>query len=132
MSPSRSYHEAFIQLAEVYLEDSWVLDITKNDDLVLFEMDFVLTERHNYFHPPKSGEQYCYRKGSLFFSSFSSAVLKLSNEKPSIDANGEIDLGNIHSFTAVNRKVSLEGDWGTLKVDRPKVTVKFDSEEPAL
>ena len=131
MTTSLAYNEVISNLASIYLEDSWVLDITKNDDTVSFDMEFVLTEDHELYHSPKPNEQYCYKKGQLIFSSCSSIFLQLSNQKPSIDANGETDLGNIDSFTIMDEHFTLEGDWGTLEAECANVGLKFAHKGPS-
>ncbi len=54
-------------LEDVYLEDSWVLDIVARPGTVRFDMDFVLRESHGSYHAPTPGEQYCYKRGRLLF-----------------------------------------------------------------
>ena len=124
-----TYHEAYEVLRNVYLEDSYVLNIIEEADSVAFEMEFVLTEGHSLYHSPKPSEQYCYRKGRLQFLSCASAELKLSNQRPSTDANGETDLGNIDTFEKVSETHVLQGCWGKLEVNCNKLEIEFDDRE---
>ena len=58
--------------------------------------------------------------------------LSLSNQLPSIDANGEKDLGNIDSLVQIEKKYSVEGGWGRLDVACKVISVEFDSLETNL
>ena len=121
------YHEDFDALENIYLEDSYVLNISKEKDSVVFEMEFVLTHKHSLYRPAKKNEKYCYRHGRLQFSECSMVRLQRSNCPPSTDANGDIDFGNVDSFVKTNEKVSLNGCWGVLEADCAKVSVEFDN-----
>ncbi len=50
-------------LADVYLEDSYVLGIEARPAELRFLLDLVLTPSHEQYRPPLPGEQHCYRKG---------------------------------------------------------------------
>ena len=132
LSEAVRYHQCCEALANLYLEDSYVLDISEEDNSIRFDMEFVLTEKHKLYHPPKEKEQYCYKRGQLeFLSTSSSTILQLSNNLPSIDANGEKDIGNIDYFVGLNDKYFLEGDWGSLDVVCENVSVKYYAERTA-
>ena len=60
------YHKLPV-LQDIYLEDSFVLGINTDENTALFEMEFVLTEDHDGYRPPRENEQYCYKKGTLRF-----------------------------------------------------------------
>lgn len=45
------YHEAFSDLASVYLEDSWVLELAPHDDGLALRLDAVLTSEHPLYAP---------------------------------------------------------------------------------
>ncbi len=44
---------------------------------------------------------------------------------PSKDLDGEIDFGNIDSFIYDGEYYNLSGDWGELKIQSAKPTIKF-------
>lgn len=125
MTSEQLYHEAFEELKNIYLEDSWVLDVKENKNSVSFEMEFVLTENHELYSVPKKNEQYCYKKGQLNISHYSSKYLQKSKQPPSIDANHEIDFGNIDVFTKNNEQIKLLGDWGQLLASSANVSVEI-------
>jgi len=54
------YQDVFADLADIYLEDSWVLDVSATEHGVAFRLDAVLTPDHLRYHPPAPGEQHCY------------------------------------------------------------------------
>ena len=121
------YHLCCEALANLYLEDSYVLDIAKGNNSIRFNVEFVLTENHEFYYPPKENEQYCYKRGQLEFISCSSTTLQLSNQTPSTDANNEKDIGNIDCFISSNEGYFLEGCWGSLKVKCDTVSVTYES-----
>ena len=47
----------------VDLEDSFVMAIEEAADILVFELDAVLTPRHHSYEPPPADEQHCYRRG---------------------------------------------------------------------
>ena len=122
------YHLCCKALENLYLEDSYVESISKEDSSICFDMEFVLTENHEFYSPPKENEQYCYRRGKLVFLSCSSDKLELSNRPASTDANGEKDIGNIDYFVETDEGYFLEGCWGSLKVNCEKVSVVYESD----
>jgi len=109
-----------------------VLNIFKDASSIRFDMEFVLTEKHKLYQPPKENEQYCYRRGKLEFLSCSSNTLELSNRHPSTDASGEKDIGNIDYFVESDEGYFLEGCWGSLKAKSDEVSVTYEPEESAL
>ena len=128
MQTATPYHLALTPLSNIYLEDSYVLNIIENSDLISFEMEFVLTEKHELYQAPKPYEQYCYRRGAINFIECENTVLVLSGQPPSKDVTGETDLGNIDVFIDFEGKYFVEGNWGRLETSCKEVTVKFKSE----
>ena len=125
-----SYNHAFGALRDVYLEDSWVLDLFATDTSLRFVLDAVLTPNHPGYRPPRPGEQYCYSRATLTVSSEQPLSFEVSNTPQALDATGEIDYGNIDCFVPVdwdgNPAWELSGDWGVALVLRPEVTLVFD------
>jgi len=122
------YHLYCAVLSNLYLEDSYVLNIAEKESSINFDMEFVLTEEHELYQSPKKNEQYCYSRGQLNFLDCSSTSLQLSNNLTSIDADGEQDIGNIDFFVNSNGNYLLEGDWGNLKVKCASVSVTYKTE----
>ena len=120
------YHLCCKALEDLYLEDSYVESISTVDSSIYFQIDFVLTENHKFYRPPRENEQYCYRRGKLVFISCSSHKLKLSNRLPSTDADGKKDIGNIDYFVETDAGCFLEGCWGSLKVNCEKISVVYE------
>lgn len=58
----------FSGLADIYLEDSYVLEILEEPGKLTFKLDAVLTPEDPAYQPPRPGEQYCYRTGRLVFT----------------------------------------------------------------
>jgi hypothetical protein len=112
-------------LAEVVLEESFVLGIEARPGVVVFEIDFVLTPRHPDYAPPSSSERECFRPGTLRFVDVRRLVWDEQGRRPATDASGEIDYGHIDSFEWDDGRFVLEGDWGRADVaaDRVEATI---------
>lgn len=124
------YQDAFADLAEIYLEDSWVLSVTPTEHGVVFRLDAVLTPDHHRYQPPGPGEQHCYRRARLTVASTKRLKLHRSDTPAATDASGELDFGNIDVFTTVDwdGEVAWEmsGDWGELLTVEPSVDIAFE------
>lgn len=122
------YYEAFADLAGVYLEDSWVLEVAPSGHGLSLRVEAVLTPEHPRYEPPKPGQQHCYRKGWLSVGSEAPVDIRLRGDRPAIDASGEPDFGHVDAFVfnATEDRWEVEGDWGQASVQNPKVTLRFD------
>lgn len=103
-------------LEHIYLEDSWVLQIPATPAMVRVDCDFVLTEDHADYRPPRAGEMYCYTRGALIFHNVVDLVWKQQGVPPAGDATGELDFGGIDSLTFAEGDFSFEGDFGTIRL----------------
>jgi hypothetical protein len=93
------YHEQFQDLAGVFLEDSWVLEVKPSAHGVSLRLEVVLTADHPHYAPPRAGEQHCYRNGCFELRSAEPLDIELSGAPPSVDAASESDLGHVDYFT---------------------------------
>lgn len=109
----------------LYLEDSWVLDITAKPGIVELTVDLVLRELHPDYQPPAPGEQYCYRRGFVRFTGVSSLVWEGQGAPPAVDATGEKDLGSIDVLMATDAGYEVEGDFGRIRVTSAAPVVRF-------
>jgi hypothetical protein len=125
----RAYYRLFKSLAEVYLEDSWVLEVDERGGSLVFDLEVVLTERHAFYGPPQPGELHCYRRGQLIVRSPLPISLRRSGNPPATDATGGQDYGNIDTVRPVDHEPStweLTGDWGEASVVLPEVELNLD------
>jgi hypothetical protein len=106
---------------DVYLEDSWVLNVLVDPALVRFTLNLVLRESHPLYNPPRVGEQYCCWRAELIFESATSVVWEQRGSPPAQDATGALDFGNIDSLQFDSNRYHLEGDWGTMRITSTSV-----------
>jgi hypothetical protein len=115
-----TYSDAFAQLANVYLEDSWVLALRSSETELTFDFDAVLTEGHPAYRGPAPGEQYDYRRARLTLHG--SVSCALSGAPPTSDATRTTDLGNIDSWTVDGAGLSLlSGGWGEARISDARI-----------
>jgi hypothetical protein len=104
-------------LEHLYLEDSFVLGVHDDADTLRFDIEAVLTEQHPRYSPPKPDEQYSYLPVALVFAAPRAVKWVERPMKPTVDATGEIDYGNIDSFTWEDDRYELSGEWGHVVID---------------
>lgn len=123
-----SYASTFEPLADVYLEDSWVLEVLPSAQGTAFRLEVVLTAPHPLYEAPRPGEQYCYRTAWLDLASDQPIEIELSGRSPTTDLDGSEDYGNIDRFELDpnEQRWVIEGDWGRATIKDPSVTVRFD------
>ena len=124
-----TYHEVFASLANVILEDSWVLNVAASLTQLTFVLDVVLTQSHPDYSPPQSGKARCYRRGTLTVESDAAVFLHWSLLPPATDGSGELDYGNIDTFCPVSdlgdEVWELSGSWGEAVARKPRVRVEL-------
>ena len=122
-----NYDAAFRDLRCVYLEDSWVLEVTATQYTLRFVVEAVLTAEHAEYHPAKPGEQHCYQRAILALSSRHPISFERSTAAPARDAGDELDYGNIDTFTCVDcdgtAAWEFTGAWGTALLKQPTVVL---------
>ncbi|MCZ8381714.1 hypothetical protein O6P37_22845 [Mycobacterium sp. CPCC 205372] len=111
-----SHYADLPELADLYLEDSYVLGITEHVGRMVFTLTAVLTPAHPAYHNPLPGEQYCYAHGALEFTDVTGVDWLERSTQRYVDATGETDLGNIDSLTSADGTYEVAGDWGRVRV----------------
>ncbi|WGM19814.1 hypothetical protein QEH68_17590 [Paenarthrobacter sp. OM7] len=111
-------------LRDFYLEDSWVLGVSSTPGQLVITVEFVLTEEHPSYSPPRPGEQYCYRNGVLVFD----GVTDLNwtgqlGSRPSRDPDGSVDYGNIDSLIIEGNHYTVEGGLGEIDLHAASIRV---------
>lgn len=114
-------------LSEIYLEDSWVLDVVAEPAVLRFKMELVLREGHPSYHPPKPGEQYCYLPGRLIFRQATSLSWEGPSVRPAVDATGEKEYGSVDEFRVEAGGYRLIGDFGDIHVTSAASEVSLDT-----
>ena len=111
----KNYTE-FADLANVYLEDSFVLGIDEKPDALSFQLEAALTPSHPRYHEPKPDEQHCYADATLTIGGATRIEWVTRSSQTSRDATGEEDLGNIDSLQHIDDHYEITGDWGQVRV----------------
>jgi hypothetical protein len=111
----KSYAE-FPELAHVYLEDSYVLDIRETEDSLTFVLDAVLTPGHPAYTQPPPEEQHCYVSATLTLAEATEIRWLRRSGRSYRDATGETDLGNIDRLVLEGDRFEVAGDWGDVQV----------------
>jgi hypothetical protein len=112
-------------LQDVYLEDSWVLDVIANPGTVTVELDVVLRETHPFYERPRPGEQYCFRRGGLVFPHVIEVHWTRQGAPAAKDASGERDYGSIDQLESVDGRFRLSGDFGDLEIVSAKPLLRL-------
>jgi hypothetical protein len=113
------------ELAQVYLEDSFVLEIKETADTLTFDAELVLREGHPAYRVPTKDKQYCYKRGRLIFSGARDVTWHQRKDVKSWDATGEHDMGNIDLLYRDNGWYNLQGDWGKVQLHAERVYVEL-------
>lgn len=100
----------------LYLEDSWVLNITARPGSIELVVELVLCESHPLYRHPSVGERYCYRRGTVRFEGVTSLYWEGQGLVPAVDATGEQDYGSIDALTVTSDAFILEGDFGRIAI----------------
>jgi hypothetical protein len=104
-----------------------VLGIHLTGEAVTFDLDVVLTESHPEYGPPRPAEQHCYRRGRLAFPDPRVvAVLDARPNRPSIDATGERDFGNIDGLELDGGRYRVTGDWGVVEIESGPAAITLE------
>ena len=104
-------------LAEIVLEESYVLGIRAEPGAVTFEMDFVLTPQHPAYSPPPPSETHCFSRGTLRLVGVRRLTWAEQGRRPAVDASGEEDWGHVDSFEWDESRFVLAGDFGSLDAE---------------
>ena len=111
--------------AQVYLEDSYVLEIMETKDTLEFDMELVLREGHPAYTVPGAEEQYCYKRGKVVFRGVRDVSWHERKDVVSWDARGERDLGNIDVLCLDEGWFRLQGDWGRVRLHATEVGLEL-------
>jgi hypothetical protein len=113
-------------LSEFVLEESYVLGVLARPGEVVFEIDFVLTQRHPAYMSPPPSEVECYRKGRLLFTDVEQLLWDDQGAPPATDASGESDYEHIDSFEWDQTRYAMSGDWGRMELTARSVQAQLD------
>jgi len=106
----------YTDLANVYLEDSFVLAIDEKPGALSFKLEVALTPGHPLYHQPRPDEQHCYVDAMLTIGEVARIEWVTRSSRTSRDATGEEDLGNIDSLRQLDDHYEITGDWGHVRV----------------
>lgn len=105
------------ELREIYLEDSWVLNVVARPGEFRVVAEYVLRASHHLYRPPRRGEQYCYRLGQMTFGAVTDLSWTSQGAPPAKDASGSLDYGNIDYMEIPEPgHYRLGGDFGVIDI----------------
>jgi len=117
----------FPGLAEVYLEDSYVLAIEEAPGRVTFRLEAVLTPEHPAYREPPAGRHHCYATGDLIFADATHVEWVRRSDHRFTDASGDTDLGNVDVVRIDGNGIVVEGDWGELHLTGTQPRFELDT-----
>ncbi|WP_392957442.1 hypothetical protein [Streptomyces sp. LN245] len=123
----RDNYPNFPGFESVYLEDSYVLDITVHPAVLSLQLDLLLLPGHPEYGAPSPGDRACFRRATIVFS----PVCDLhwtgqSVGRPAIDASGTLDFGSVGCLTRDQDNYELQGDWGTILLRSSSPSLSID------
>jgi hypothetical protein len=109
----------------IFLEDSFVLDIKITPLILLIDVEIVLTSNHILYQKPLPNEFHCYRKAQISFSNVKSIKWTDKIKSPNKDLSGEVDFGNIDEFFLADEIYKIFGELGDIEIvsDSPKLEI---------
>ena len=122
---SMEHYSEWSEFRDVYLEDSFVLDIREGIKSIEFDMEIVLTETHSLYSDPPFGTQYCYRNGLIRFNRPARSDWQRSLLVPAVSADNSLDYGNIDNLSKLNNVYHLEGEWGKMSLAADSIELIF-------
>ena len=117
MSGAMASYNSIECLQNIYLEDSFVRSLQYDGESIIFALEMVLNKDHELYFEPKPNELYCYVEAKLYFSQLRKVDWKKLSLQGNIDANSEVDFGNIDTFHFANDCFRLSGDWGMVEFE---------------
>lgn len=102
---------------DIDLGESWVLGISVTPRSLSIDFDFVLLPGHPMYAPARSGELYCYRRGTITFHDLRRLHWSNSGQTAARDATGEEDWDHpvVHEISQTQAHVVSE--LGDIEVD---------------
>lgn len=100
------------------LNDSFVLSWKVEKRRLCFVLEASIWPGSEHYQPPEKKEYTCYRPATLYFRDCDSVsgLNAMSEVRPSVDTNGEVDYGNIDSLTQIPGGFEILGDFGNVLV----------------
>ena len=114
-------------LADYYLEDSYVTWINQDTESLAMGLIVVLRESHPDYSPPPPTEQYCYRDARLEFTGVKTCSWSSLDINPTVEPDGSVDFGNIHSLRRAVDQYQLYGDFGAAVIMSNCPTIQLTS-----
>ncbi len=88
-------------------------------------MDFLLQPAHARYVAPTTAPANKFIRGAIAIENFMNVTWNASGLRPSFDANGEQDYGNLDELSVEGPNRKFSGDWGTIDVIGGDMSVSF-------
>jgi hypothetical protein len=110
----------------IIFNESYLFDVRISKIEIRFECDFAILPGHPEYSPPTFNERYCYKRGSLTFTSFTNYEWLEQHMKliPS-DLDEQLDYGTIDEFSTKSNSYFVGGEWGRLRIDGGEYAIEF-------
>lgn len=109
------------EFQNIYLEDSFVINIQETKSDLTFNCDFVILENHKLYSEPKNDEQYCYLCGYIKFGNIGNIHWIKRDKNAFLNDCYDNDYGNIDIFYIDDKKYYLKGDWGEVIIQSKNI-----------
>lgn len=115
------YYDIFSELQNVYLEESFLLELTRDNSSITMLIEAVLLEKHPLYSPPKSGQKFCLC--DIRVTAYGVSDVQWPHKMVPIGLEERPDYGNIDMFYKEEGVYHIEVDGEVLKFRAEKMVV---------
>jgi hypothetical protein len=114
------------RLSDYNFEDSFVLGISLTDNSLCIRVELALMPTHRGYTTPDDNQARCFRRGEIYFADVRNIEVLTLELDPSVDANGECDLGAIYDVHEVRPSVyKFWAEFGSMVIEAETLAVRL-------
>ena len=121
-----------VTLDDIYLDDSWILNVTVQPERLDILVDFVIVASSPHYSEPKPNEYYCYKRGMIAFEKWSDLQWDRGTYRYGVDPDGEIDYDSFYEFSVKQNHYTICGGFGDMIFDANSVTITLAEDAQAI